>query len=101
MNHLSCWLASCDLLASSCRPVEALRTGEAPMRTFILSLSRVLQTGYRRLTAHAWLSSGTFWATLLLCLTFYTSALVGLALHFPNSLVYFVWPPSVVLLVAL
>jgi PAS domain S-box-containing protein len=71
------------------------------MRTFILSLSRVLQTGYRRLTAHAWLSSGTFWATLLLCLTFYISALVGLALHFPKSLVYFVWPPSVVLLVAL
>ncbi|HEX2349423.1 MAG TPA: PAS domain S-box protein [Ktedonobacterales bacterium] len=40
-------------------------------------------------------------ATLLLCAAFYVAAEIGLALHFPASLVYFVWPPSVVVFVAL
>lgn len=40
-------------------------------------------------------------ATLLLCVVFFVAAEIGLALHFPASLVYFVWPPSVVVFVAL
>ncbi len=40
-------------------------------------------------------------ATLVLCGAFYCAARIGLVLHFPESLVYFVWPPSAILFVAL
>ncbi len=51
--------------------------------------------------ALAWLPRRTAIATLLLCIAFFVAAQIGLILHFPHSLVYFVWPPSVVVFVAL
>src|SRR5215469_13919581 len=46
-------------------------------------------------------SRETILATLLLCIAFYAGAHIGLTLRFPNSLFHFVWPPSVLVFVAL
>src|SRR6185437_9195620 len=54
-----------------------------------------------RLRSHLNLPGWTALATLLLCIAYYVAAQIGLTLHFPMSLVYFVWPPSVVVFVAL
>ena len=71
------------------------------MRKLFVTPEAAIQTARRRLAALRWPSRSTIVATLLLCIAFYVAAQIGLALHFPASLVYFVWPPSVLVFVAL
>lgn len=70
------------------------------MRRTVVTPEAGARTVYR-LPAFARPPRGTALAALLLCVAFFLSALVGLALHFPASLVYFVWPPSVIVFVSL
>ncbi|MGH2516501.1 MAG: MASE1 domain-containing protein, partial [Ktedonobacterales bacterium] len=71
------------------------------LRTVLSLPDFVVRVGHKRLFALSWPPRRTALAVLLLCVAFYLAALIGLTLHFPASLVYFVWPPSVVLFVAL
>ncbi len=69
-------------------------------RLRVTPITRV-QATHQRLVVLPLPARSVIGATLLLCLAFFLAALLGLALHFPGSLVYFVWPPSVVVFVAL
>lgn len=81
---------------------DAVAAGRPVRRRGISSPSRAIAwAGLRRLPLPMWSARYTALAVLLVCVVFYLAARIGLALHFPNSLVYFVWPPSVVLFVAL